>query len=37
MGPPVGETIELLRGLDVVGLRLGETADVLLDAAVKRG
>ncbi len=27
---------ELLRRLDVVGLRLGETVDVLLDAAIKR-
>ena len=31
------KTRELLRRLDVVGLRLNEAVDVLLDAAVKRG
>ena len=37
LSPEVLKHRELLRRLDVVGLRLGEASDVLFDALVKRG
>ncbi|WP_165492124.1 DUF47 domain-containing protein [Egibacter rhizosphaerae] len=37
LSPEVMKRRELLRRLDVVGLRLGEAADALADGAVKRG
>lgn len=36
LGPETLKTRELLRRLDVVGLRLGEAADALADGAMKR-
>lgn len=36
LGPQTLKTRELLRRLDVVGLRLGEAADALADGAMKR-
>lgn len=36
LGPETLKTRELLRRLDVVGLRLGEAADALADGAIKR-